>query len=159
MLATSIQLRAVETADLPIFFAYQQEPESIQMAAFTVKDPSDKAAFDTHWDKIIADDSVFIRTILYEGEVAGSVLKYEMFGEAEVSYWIGKKFWGKGVATEALRQFLQILAIRPLHARVAKDNLGSTRVLQKCGFKITGEDKGFANARGEEIEEYVLMLN
>ena len=158
MHSPSIQLRPVEMADLPIFFAYQQEPEAIQMAAFTAKDPADKDAFDAHWAKIMADDSVFIRTILYEGEVAGSVLKYEMFGEAEVSYWIGKKFWGKGIATAALQQFLKVFQIRPLHARVAKDNVGSTRVLQKCGFKITGEDKGFANARGMEIEEYVLML-
>ena len=159
MHSATIKLRPVETADLPIFFAYQQEPESIQMAAFTAKDPSDKAAFDAHWDKIMADDSVIIRTVLYEGDVAGSVSKYEMFGEAEVSYWLGTRFWAKGIATAALQQFLEVLEIRPLHARVAKDNVGSTRVLQKCGFKITGEDKGFANARGMEIEEYVLTLD
>ena len=107
MLSISIKLRSVETADLPIFFGYQQEPESVQMAAFTTKDPSDKEAFDAHWAKIMADESVLIQTILYEGEVAGSVLKYEMFGDAEISYWIGKKFWGKGIATEAVKQFFR----------------------------------------------------
>lgn len=158
MRSTSIQLRAVELTDLPLFFTFQQDPEAIQMAAFTAKDPSDKEAFDAHWARIMADDTTINQTILYEGDVAGSVSKYEMFGDAEVTYWIGKQFWGKGIATEALRQFLQLVTIRPLYARVAKDNIGSTHVLQKCGFQITGEDKGFANARGTEIEEYVLTL-
>ena len=45
-----------------------------------------------------------------------------------------------------------------MYARVAKDNLGSQRVLQKCGFVIIGEDKGFANARAQEIEELLLVL-
>ena len=33
------------------------------------------------------------------------------------------------------------------------------RVLAKCGFEVTGEDIGFANARGQEIEEFVLRLS
>lgn len=153
-----IQLRAIKPSDLPIFFQQQQEPDAVHMAAFTSKDPSDKHTFDAHWAKIMADETVVIQTILYGEQIAGSVLKYEMFGDLEVSYWLGKEFWGKGIATEALRQFLEILKIRPLFARAAKDNIGSIRVLEKCGFTITGEDKGFANARGIEIEEYVLML-
>lgn len=153
-----IQLRDVQETDLPIFFQQQQDPDAIYMAAFTAKDPTDRDAFDVHWTKIRADEKVAIKTILYNNEVAGSVLKYEMFGEPEVSYWIGKPFWGKGIATEALRQHLRLQTIRPLYARAAKDNIGSIRVLEKCGFIITGEDKGFANARGAEIEEYVLTL-
>ena len=90
--------------------------------------------------------------------MAGHVLSFEQFGEPEVSYWIGKEHWGKGLATEALSRFLSCVKTRPLYARAAKDNTASIRVLKKCGFKICGEDKGFSNARGEEVEEFILQL-
>ena len=82
-----------------------------------------------------------------------------MEDEPEVSYWLGKEFWGKGIATWALGEFLEFDRSRPMYARVAKDNLASLRVLQKCGFVIQGEDKGFANAREQEVEEFILILN
>ncbi|MGD2027131.1 MAG: GNAT family N-acetyltransferase [Anaerolineales bacterium] len=112
-----ILLRAVQPENLDIFFENQRDPDASWMAAFTSKDPDDRAAFDAHWKKIMADETVLIRTILYEGQVADSVLKYEMDGEAEVSYWIGKAFWGKGIATAALKSFLTELPTRPVNAR------------------------------------------
>ena len=72
---------------------------------------------------------------------------------------LGKKHWGKGVATQALKKLLQEMTHRPLFARAAKDNIGSVRVLQKCDFKIIGENKGFAQGRGEETEEYIFRLD
>ena len=128
------------------------------MAAFTAKNPSDRNAFDTFWKRILDDKSIIIKTILFNNQVAGNVLKYEQSGHAEVSYWIGKRFWGKGIATCALKLFLQILTARPVYARSAKDNLASLKVLDKCGFNKSGEAMGFANARGKEIEEYELIL-
>jgi RimJ/RimL family protein N-acetyltransferase len=93
------------------------------------------------------------------GQVVGSVLSYEEASKPEVSYWIGKEYWGKGLATRALSDFLaHINKTRPIYARVAKDNIGSRRVLEKCGFTIMGEAKGFANARGQEIAELILVL-
>jgi RimJ/RimL family protein N-acetyltransferase len=154
-----LQLRDVQADDLEIFFRYQLDPDALYMAAFTWKDPSDRDAFNARWEKILADRTILIQTILYEGQVAGSVLSYRMEGEPEVSYWLGKEFWGKGIATWALGEFLEFDRSRPMYARVAKDNLASLRVLQKCGFVIQGEDKGFANARGKEVEEYILVLN
>ena len=129
------------------------------MAAFTAKDPSDREAFNAHWNRILSDQTVIIKTILVDGRVAGSVLSYEDEGKPEVSYWIGKEYWGRGIATRALAEFLiGCNKVRPMYARAAKDNLGSLRVLDKCGFTVTGEAKGFANARGAEIEELVLTL-
>ena len=153
-----ITLRQVEPADLEIYFQNQLDPESNWMAAFTAKDPADREAFDAHWARIMADETVVIRTIESEGRVVGSVLKYEMDGEAEISYSVGREFWGKGIATAGLQAFIKELDIRPLHARAAFDNLGSIRVLEKCGFKKTGTDRYFANARGEEIEEIIFAL-
>jgi len=152
-----LELRDVHPDDLEIFFQQQLDPDANYMAAFTSKDPTDHAAYTAHWDKILADKTILIKTILYDGQVAGSVLSYSWSGDPEVSYWLGKEFWGKGLATWALSEFLEYEKSRPLYARVAKDNLASLRVLQKCGFEITGEDKGFANARGQEVEEYLLV--
>ena len=109
--------------------------------------------------EILADETTINQTILFNGQVAGSVSSYEEEGKPEVTYWLGKEYWGKGIATWALTEFLtHHNKTRPIYARVAKDNLGSRRVLEKCGFAIIGESKGFANARGQEIEEFLLEL-
>jgi RimJ/RimL family protein N-acetyltransferase len=152
-------LRDVASDDLPIFFEQQLNQEANTMAAFTAKDPTNQEAFMAHWHKILADDTVIIKTIIFNQQVAGSVSSYEDEGKPEVTYWLGKEYWGKGIATWALKEFLaHHNQTRPIYARVAKDNLGSQRVLEKCGFTIFGEAKGFANARGQEIEELLLEL-
>ncbi len=147
-------------ADLPIFFAYQLDPDAQAMAAFTAKDPTDRQVFLMHWHRILADPSTINRTIVVDGQVAGSVSSYLDDGHPEVTYWLGKYYWGKGLATRALSAFLaHANPTRPIYARAAKDNIGSLRVLEKCGFRIIGEDRGFANARGKEIEEFLLELH
>ncbi len=154
----TITLRDVLSEDLPVFYLNQLDPLADEMAAFTAKDPTDRAAFDAHWAKIMADPTVLIKTILVDGAVAGSILKYVMFDEPQISYWLGRTYWGKGIATQALHLFLQILPERPLFARAAKHNLASIRVLEKCGFKKIGEEMGFANAFDREIEEIIFEL-
>lgn len=153
-----ISLRAVTGSDLPTFFEQQRDPAAVYMAAFTMKDPNDRAAFDAHWAYILANPDTNIRAIIVDSELAGSVLSYTSEIGPEVSYWIGREFWGRGIATAALREFLKLQTTRPIFARAAADNLASLRVLQKCGFVITGQDKGFANARNRVIDEYVLVL-
>ena len=156
-----IGLRDVRTSDLPLFFEQQLDPEANQMAAFTSKNPEDRDAFMGHWTKILEDETINIQTILFNGQVAGHILSYEdeEFDGPEVSYWIGKPYWGKGVASRALSAFLLHINVYPLYARVAKDNSGSLRVLEKCGFTRIGEGKGFSNARGQEAEEFILRLD
>lgn len=157
-MADDIVLRDVTDDDLPIFFEQQLDPDAIYMAAFTSRDPTDRDAFMAHWARIRADETIINRTILCDGQVAGSVASFEDAGQLEVTYWLGREFWGKGIATKALAALLEYQTTRPIYARAAKDNAASLRVLQKCGFVITGEDKGYANARGEVIEEYLLTL-
>jgi RimJ/RimL family protein N-acetyltransferase len=157
-LVGDVRLRVVTEADLPILFEQQLDPKANHMAAFTSRDPTDRDAFMAHWARILADESTVNRTILADGQVAGSIVSYLDEGRREVGYWLGKEFWGRGIATCALAALLEQILERPLYARVATDNAGSLRVLQKCGFIICGTDKGFANARGAEIEEYILAL-
>lgn len=160
-LTGDVLLRDVIESDLPIFFEQQLDPDANYMAAFTSKDPADRDAFMAHWTRILGDETTINKTILFNGQVAGSVASYkdEEFGEREVTYWIGKNYWGKGIATRALSALLDHVKERPLYARAVKDNIGSLRVLEKCGFSICGEGKGFANARGGEVEEFILKLD
>src|SRR5687768_15229947 len=132
-MARDVQLRAVVEADLALFFEYQRDPVANHMAAFTAKDPEDRDAFAAKWAKILADATITIKTIVVEGQVAGNVLIHSAFGKPEISYWIARPFWGKGIATRALSDFLGCVATRPLYACAAKDNLASIRVLEKCG--------------------------
>jgi RimJ/RimL family protein N-acetyltransferase len=152
-------LRELVDDDLQLFFDFQLDPDANYMAAFTAKDPTDREAFTARWNKILADPTVILRTIVCDGQVVGSVSTFEQSGKREVTYWIGRAYWGKGIATRALTTFLvQADTTRPISARVARDNLASRRVLEKCGFQVIGETKGFANARGREIEELLLEL-
>ncbi|MBK8618037.1 MAG: GNAT family N-acetyltransferase [Anaerolineales bacterium] len=154
MTKNNVTLRAVAEADLPIFYEQQLVPEATQMAAFPSRT---REAFMAHWAKIMVNKNGIIKTILFDGHVAGNILSWEQSDKWEVGYWLGKEFWGKGIATKALAEFLDVVKIRPLFAHVVKHNIGSQRVLQKCGFVIAGEDK-FAEENGMKIEELILKL-
>jgi len=158
--ATEIHLRDVTEADLPILFEHQRDPAANFMAAFTARDPTDKDAYAAQWKRILSDDTVSVKTIVFQGNVVGSVAKFvdKEFGKPEITYWIGKEYWGTGLATKALSRFLGEIRVRPIYGRAAKDNIASIRVMEKCGFRISGQSKGFANARGKEIEEVILEL-
>jgi len=156
-----VSLRDVAETDLPIFFDFQRDSAANYMAAFTTRDPTDKEAFAAHWNRILNDDRVLVKTIVFDGHVVGSVATFvdKEFGKPEVTYWIGKEYWGMGLATYALTRFLRDMAVRPIYGRAAKDNVASIRVLEKCGFRMFGQSKGFANARGAVVEEVILELS
>lgn len=156
--ANRVELRDVIEHDLPLFFEFRLDEEANWMAAFTAEDPSNHEAFMARWTKVLGNPANTNKTILFNGAVVGNIAQFEMFDQPQIGYWIGKPYWGQGIATEAVALFLERITLRPLYAQVAKDNLGSIRVLEKCGFTIIGEDKGFSNARGTEVEEYILML-
>ncbi|WP_200307982.1 GNAT family N-acetyltransferase [Streptomyces adelaidensis] len=153
-----ISLREVRDSDLPVYWAHLSDPEAQRVAAFTGDYHYDRELFDRHWAKIRADPGIVMRTVLADGEVVGHVAVFGPPDEREVTYWIDRAHWGRGVATAALTALIALVDTRPLHARAAADNTGSIRVLQKCGFVITGRDKGFARARDGETDEVVLAL-
>jgi RimJ/RimL family protein N-acetyltransferase len=156
---SEVSLRAVEGRDLDKFFLHYQDPVAAHMAAFTSKDPLDRDAHDAKWARIRADEKVKVRTILVGDCVAGHVASFPMDDKLEVTYWIDRQYWGSGFGTTALGLFLSDMTDRPLHARAAKDNFGSIRILEKCGFQLVGEERGFANARDQEIDEVVMRLD
>ena len=128
------------------------------MAAYQARNPSDRAVFDHHWNQILNDPTVLVRTIEHDGDVAGSILVFD--GEQpEINFWTSTKFWGKGITTSAVDAFLQEYTKRPLTAHVVQDNHGSIKVLERRGFKIIGTEQIFSNARAEVVTENVMQLD
>ena len=151
-------LREVRDEDLPVLFEQWADPVAAHMAAFTAPNHMDWDAFERRWSRLRADETIINRAIVVDGEVAGTIGSWGDPGEREVTYWVGRSYWGKGIATAALNAFLTVDPSRPLHARIAYDNVASQRVLEKCGFRVIATDRGFATARSGEIEELVLRL-
>ncbi len=151
-------LKPTEIEDLKYFFQFQLDEEASYLAAFMPKDPTDEVAYLKKMTSLLPEPTVNMRTILVNDRIVGSVSKFEMEGEAEITYWIDRNFWGKGIMTKALKHFLTIENTRPILGRVAFDNFGSQRVLEKCGFEKIGNGKWFANARQAEIEELIYKL-
>ena len=157
----NVRLRDVEPGDLPVFFAHQRDPRAVAMAAFQSRD---RAAFDKHWAKLLADDSNLKQTIVVasavsaesQDHVAGNIGSFMMEGKREVGYWIDRAYWGRGVATGALSAFLRLEQTRPLYAGVAKHNAASLRVLQKCGFTFL--DSASAASDGSDDSHVLLVL-
>ena len=145
--------------DIGLFIAHMCDPEARTMAAFTAEDPDDVAGEAARWVRIRRDADNLTRTVLVDGQVAGHVASFFIEGDREITYWIGREWWGQGIATAALRLLLDLDPVRPLHARVAEGNVGSLTVLQRCGFRQTGRDRGYAAGRGREIEELILQLD
>lgn len=153
-----LKLRRTEKSDLELLFQFQLDKQANYLAAFTPKDPTNKEAYFEKFTKFLNDPTINMQTILVDHTIAGSIAKFEMEGDAEITYWIDRNFWRKGIATTALKNLLAIENTRPIFGRVAFDNLGSQKVLEKCGFVKIGTDKGFANARQTEIEEFIYKL-
>ncbi|NJN25313.1 MAG: GNAT family N-acetyltransferase [Cyclobacteriaceae bacterium] len=156
---TKILLRATEIIDLEVLFQFQLDKEGGYLAAFMPKDPTDKDAYITKHTQLLSDPSVNNQTILLDGNIVGRIAKFVVEGKTEITYWIERKFWKQGIATLALKKFLAIETSRPIFGRVAFDNFGSQKVLEKCGFVKIGFEKGFANARKTEIEAFIFKLN
>src|SRR5262245_193111 len=146
-------LRNVAAGDLPIFFEHQCDPEATSMAAFPSREQD---AFMSHWrDKVLGNPANLVRTILVDSQVAGYVASWEQDGKRLVAYWIGREYWGRGVASSALDEFLRTHEHnRPVHAYVALSNVGSIRVLEKCGFHRVVEP-----ASPHEVVELLFQLD
>jgi RimJ/RimL family protein N-acetyltransferase len=143
LMTERITLRPVVDADVEVFHAHQLEPDACEMASFPSRG---RAAHLAHWKRIRGEDRVVTRTVLLGGEVVGNIVCWDNDGRWEVGYWIGKRWWGHGVASAALSLFVEQNPHRPLHAVVAATNLASIRVLERCGFEADGDGESQGDA-------------
>lgn len=101
----------MEPADVEVFYEQQADPVAADMAAFPARD---RAAHLDHWARrVLGDSSVIVRTITVDGAVAGNVVSWQDGRRRFLGYWIGRVFWGRGVATEAVRLYLREVDERP----------------------------------------------
>ena len=157
--AGQLILREIEDRDLGVLFEHSRDRDAIWMAAFTSPEADDRTKFDQRWARLRRDGSTTNRVVEIDGRVVGHIASFDLEGHREITYWIGREDWGRGIATRALQEFLQLEATRPLYAGVANDNVGSIRVLTKCGFRVVGGGRGFSHGRNEATDEVVLRLD
>lgn len=131
-------LRIVVDDDLRTFFEHQRDPEAASLAVHRAREWND---FIAHWrHKVLASPTNETLTILVDDKVAGYVASWEQDGKRLIAYWLGREYWGRGVAHSALGEFLTAHEHhRPIYAYVALSNTRSIRVLEKCGFRSVGE--------------------
>jgi RimJ/RimL family protein N-acetyltransferase len=152
---TRTRLRPVAPADLDTFFEHQRDPVALRGGTLPSRERAD---FDAHWARILADPLGIQRTVERDGVVVGYVGSFVRAGHREVAYWYGRDHWGKGIATAALRAFLRELRERPLFARVTVDHTASRRVLEKVGFRVDGRES-IVESSGDAVEEYLMRLD
>jgi RimJ/RimL family protein N-acetyltransferase len=153
-----IELRDLDDDDLDAIFEMMRDRTAVEMAAFTAADPDDRDAFDAWIARERTASEVATYVVTENGGFAGTAALFSVEGDREVTYWIARHAWGRGVATEALRILISREAERPLFARVAAHNAASLAVLTKVGFTEVSRDIDFAPGVGREVEEIVLVL-
>ena len=151
----AVRLRSVDVRDLVVFFDHQADPQAVEMAAFPARD---RDQFTAHWAKVRADATAVTRTIGVDGLVAGNIGSWPQDGQQLVGYWVGREWWGRGVATQAVALLVDQVSVRPLYAHVARHNVGSIRVLEKRGFRRDREQEAAAPAPDDGIEELIYVL-
>ena len=154
-----VTLRAVSNGDYAALFEQMRDPESMWMAAFTPEDSNDRPAFDARIAKHLSSPDIYMRAVTYEDRLVGSIASFIADGATEITYWIERSCWGRGIASDALALFLDEVVVRPLQARAASDNARSLKVLEKAGFRAVGTEVSFAAARGVAIEETIMELH
>jgi RimJ/RimL family protein N-acetyltransferase len=155
----SIRLRALEDGDLDTLFEWESDPRAVRMAAFTRANPSDRDAFDAHYQRVRNNPSNTLLAIDDGGQFVGTIGSFTMDGERNVTYWIASARWGQGLASQALRAFLAVELTRPLYGRVAEHNVGSAKVLTRAGFVEVRSETAFAPGFGAEVVEHTYRLD
>jgi len=153
--AATVWLRPVVDADLELFYRHQADPEASEMAAFPSRDYD---AFMHHWSVILPQATSLVRAIIADDECVGYVSSWGLTDKPLVGYWVDRSHWGRGIATEALRQFATRIEPRPLYAMVADRNAGSIRVLEKVGFVREGGPDASPVLGADGVGEFVYVL-
>ena len=121
-----MRLRRTTPSDLDVLYEFQADPVAAGMAGFPSRD---RPTYVAHWTAVLADQSVVASTALVGDEVVGSLVCFGPAQTREVGYWVGRAFWGRHIATDALRLFLAEVTERPLRGLRGPDQ---HRVAGRC---------------------------
>jgi RimJ/RimL family protein N-acetyltransferase len=150
-----VRLRPVKVEDLPQMFEMQLDPESNVMAGTK---PRGREQYFEMWGRNLKEPGIRSRVIEVNGEIVGSMACFQAEGQDCLGYWIARQWWGKGIASRAVKMFLLEERRRPLRATARSNNAASRRILEKCGFEFVEEKMGEETERflGCEIAVYIL---
>lgn len=145
-----LRLRPWEQTDVPRFRHLLDDPLMWEHMPEDYPNPLSRNMAEALIDLANASNHHQVHAILHDNLPIGQVrLLFESdpedLGVAELSYWIGRDYWGQGFASAAVRAFSrQSLAensgLSTLIARVKRKNVASRRVLEKAGFVIECDD-------------------
>jgi len=155
----TITLRALHEDDLDDLLRWEGDPAAADMAAFTRSDPTDRAAFDDHYQRVRSDRDTTNQAIEEDGAFVGTIASFTIEGDRELTYWVDPGRWGRGIASGAVRLFIEHETQRPLYARAAAHNRGSATVLERNGFVKIGEETSWADGAGKEVLEHIYRLD
>jgi RimJ/RimL family protein N-acetyltransferase len=155
----TITLRPLDDEDLDDLFRWESDPTAADMAAFTRSDPADRAAFDAHYQRVRSDPDNTNLAIEEDGVLAGMIASFTVEGARELTYWIDPMRWGRGIASRAVELLIRRETQRPLLARVAAHNVGSSKVLLRNGFIKVGEETSWAEGVGADVLEHIYRLD
>jgi RimJ/RimL family protein N-acetyltransferase len=155
----AITLRALRDDALDDLFRWESDPRAARMAAFTRADPADRAAFDAHYRRVRSDPDTTNQAIEEDGALVGMIASFTVEGDRELTYWIDPARWGRGIASGAVQIFVRRETRRPLFARTAAHNLGSSKVLLRNGFMKIGEETSWADGVAENVLEHIYRLD
>jgi RimJ/RimL family protein N-acetyltransferase len=153
-----VELRSLDDDDVNAIFEMMRDPDAVARAAFTASDPDDRAAFDEWMLRERRSPDVTMFVVTEDGGFAGTAAAFTVDGDREVTYWIARHAWGRGVATHALALLVARESERPLFARVAATNAASVALLERAGFTELSRTTSFAPGLGHDVEERVYVL-
>jgi len=153
-----IQIRTTVPEDLNALYLIQLDEEANWNAAFVNPDCKDFDFYFQKYNAHLLNPEILNLTAIHDGEIVGSAAKFVLFGDIEITYWIDRKHWGKGIASILVRELLDRVQERPIAARIVADNIGSARVLEKNGFVKVGEEQGFSKVRNSAVIEWIYTI-
>lgn len=153
-----IELRDIADDDLDAVFEMMRDPEGIARAAFTAKDPDDRSSFDAWMARNRANPSARVQVVTEDGGFAGTAGTFSVDGDREITYWIARHAWGRGVATAVIELLIALEPERPLYARAAALNTASVAALRRAGFAEISRNDAYAPGVGRNVEEIVFAL-
>lgn len=137
-----IELREFKSEDEELLVTYLNEVSVTRFMSAKIPMPYTKES--AAWWINVGSKIGFVKAITKDGALVGSISampgEFERQKSAEVGFWLARPFWGQGITAQALTTFsttlFQTTDIVRLYASVFEGNTASTRVLEKCGFKL-----------------------
>lgn len=159
-------LRAWTQADLQTYIELLDNPKLWTYMPETLHAPLTKDSASALIDLSNNSNHHQVYAVSRNGQVIGQLrLQFDVdptdANVAEISYWLGEAFWGKGYGSEIVnlftqRAFADNANITALIARVHRDNASSFAVLSKSGYARIGVDPKNANWRILRLERSAL---